>query len=264
MGYGGHMLLASGALLPLSLAQANLLYNCTSSTSSLLSCAFATTDSSPLWAPLTISAQQPQLSQEATNTADFNIDAASGANGVQTIDLYGTGSTATFGGEPLSGIRLVNQGTSGSDNGSQSNRDGGLAQGIELTTSGSVTLALGSTSPSGMVIGVGVSSLGGDGYDQPSDHNNGGSGGPAYSTTLSNSGNITITGGNSQAGVVAALVESRGGDGGRDNSAVIDYYGGNGGSAEAVELDNYGGVVMAARPAPCKWAPGPGAWVRKV
>ncbi|NYT78349.1 autotransporter outer membrane beta-barrel domain-containing protein [Alcaligenaceae bacterium] len=124
-----------------------------------------------------------------------------------------------------------------------------------LSTSSSVVLNLEDATPSGMVIGVSVSSLGGDGFDQPSDHNNGGNGGAGGSTTLQNSSAVTITGGTLNSGVVGALVESRGGKGGRDNTAVVDYYGGSGGqtlnsgSAQyGVEMDNYADVSLGSAP----------------
>lgn len=243
LGYTGHMLLfASGSLLMSTEALAYLHYDCSASTSKLALCDTSTDTDEPLTAPLVM--ETSTLPQQITNTASFSINAAAGATSIQTIRPTDV-STWTYGGEPISGILVTSNGTHGSDNGSQSNRDGGDAQGSMLTTSGSVVLDLANTTPSGMVIGLGVSSVGGDGYDQPSDNNNGGSGGDGGSTTIWNSSSLSITGGNSTAGVVGVLVESRGGKGGRDSSGDLDdHYGGSGGSTQNVLLGNYADVAL--------------------
>ncbi len=240
LGYSGNLLLCiSGSLLPLTGAQATLSYQCSGTDTQVCSMSADT----PLGTPLTIS--DPWRPQQITITASFVIDGAAGPTAIQSIDLGDYGE-ATIGGEPLNGIMVVSQGTHGSDGDTQSNRDGGVAQGAMLTSSGSVVLNLAGTTASGMVVGVGVSSVGGDGFDQPSDHNNGGNGGNGGSTTLVNSSAVTISGGTLNSGVAGALVESRGGNGGEDNSAVIDYYGGNGGSTPNIEMDNYAKIALGS------------------
>ncbi len=218
LGCSSHMLLfASSSILMPGLAQAQP-YTCSGSAPQTCTVSSDT----PLTAPVKLS--NANEAQNVTNTASFTIDGASGSSGIQ----------------------VVSQGSHGSDDGSQSNRDGGAAQGAMLTTSGSIDLTLDGATPSSMVVGVAVSSVGGDGFDNPSDHNNGGNGGNGGSTTLVNSSNVTITGGTLNAGVMGALVESRGGNGGGDNSAVIDYYGGNGGSTQNIEMDNYADVALGS------------------
>lgn len=212
LGYGGQLLLfASGSVMTLAHAQSQPYCNdanpqiCTVSSET------------PLTAPLTFSnTSEPQ---QVTNTANLSIEGASGTTGLQ----------------------VLSHGNSGSTNGDSQNGQAG--QGAMLTTSGSIELLLGSVTPAGMVVGVGVSSVGGDGAI-PDDHGNGGDGGSAGSTTLFNSSNVTISGGSLNAGVVGALVESRGGNAGNDHSAVIDNYGGNGGGTQNIELDNYANVAL--------------------
>ncbi|WP_449288524.1 hypothetical protein [Mesopusillimonas faecipullorum] len=195
-------------------------------------------------APLTIiNSERPQ---QITNTAEINITGSAGTSPTQVYD-FGAGTQATLGGEPLSGILVVSQGSHGSEGGDQGHRDGGLAQGGMLTTSGSVTLDLSNTTPSGMVTGVGVSSVGGDGYSQVEGGSNddGGNGGQGGSTTLVNSSTVTISGGNLANGVMGALVETKGGNGGvGDYWHPIDSWGGNGGSTQAIEMDNYADVTL--------------------
>ncbi len=240
LGHSGRILLfASGSLLPMAAAQADPSYSCTGD--STLNCTVSAATS--VSAPLTIT--NSLHPQQITSSVSFTIDGAAGSTAPHSTQL-GDSGVATLGGEPISGIMVVSQGTDGSDGGSQSQRDGGTAQGAMLTTSGSVNLSLAGTTPSGMVIGVGVSSVGGDGFDQPSSHDNGGNGGDGGSTTLFNQSAVTITGGSLNSGVVGALVESRGGNGGRDNSAVMDYYGGSGGNTQLIEMDNSAAVKLGS------------------
>ncbi|WP_143705462.1 autotransporter outer membrane beta-barrel domain-containing protein [Pollutimonas subterranea] len=238
LGYSGHLLLCiSGSLLPLAAAHANLGYDC-SEKAGIVTCSLSA--DSPLWGSLTLS--NPSEEQQITNTASFNI----GGNdvGIQTI-YPGSSETMVFGGEPLSGIMVVSQGSSGRDDSDY--LDGMDALGAMLTTNGSINLSLADATPSGMVVGVGVSSVGGDGFDQPTHNNNGGSGGNGASTTLFNSSAVTITGGTLNSGVVGALVESRGGKGGRDTSGDLnDNYSGNGGNTQNIEMDNYADVKLGS------------------
>ncbi|MGB6102735.1 MAG: autotransporter outer membrane beta-barrel domain-containing protein [Pusillimonas sp.] len=244
LGYSGQILLCvSGSLLPLAAAQADLAVNCGSSTSSILICNTSTDTQRAMWAPLTIT--DTVRAQQMTNTASFDIVGANGPVTIQKIYPNGSGGSAemTFGGEPVSGIMVVSRGS----NGNGDSHDGGAGLGAMLTTSGSVNLSLAGTTPSSMVVGVGVSSVGGDGYNAEDDSNNdGGNGGDSASTTLFNSSAVTITGGSLNAGVVGALVESRGGQGGMDGSSIFDYYGGNGGNAWTVEMDNYADISMGS------------------
>ncbi len=239
LGSRGQILLCvSGVLLPLAAAHADLGYNCTVP-SGIVTCSLSA--DAPLTGALTLSNQY--LPQQITNTASFAI--VPFGLGAVTTDL-GSSEEMVYGGEPpLNGIMVQSHGADGDDYHSD-HRDGQDAQGAMLVTSGSVSLSLAGATPSGMVVGVGVSSVGGDGYNQTDHKDNGGNGGNAGSTTLRNSSAVTITGGTLNSGVVGALVESRGGNGGVDYTAVADYYGGNGGGTQNIEMDNYADVKLGS------------------
>ncbi|NYT35816.1 autotransporter outer membrane beta-barrel domain-containing protein [Allopusillimonas soli] len=239
LGRRGHILLCvSGALLPLAAAHADLGYDC-KLVSGIMTCSLSAP--SPLSGALTLS--NLYLPQQITNTASFDIGDT--GLGKVTTDL-GSSEEMIYGGEPpLNGIMVESHGADGDDYDSD-HRDGQDGQGAMLITSGSVSLSLGNSTPSGMVTGVGVSSVGGDGYNQSDHKENGGNGGNAGSTTLKNSSAVTITGGILNSGVTGALVESRGGNGGADYTDFIDYYGGNGGNTQSIEMDNYADVKLGS------------------